>query len=109
MPSTTIIQATSSFSFDSPDGVPVSIREGETFHKDSPRLQGLSDEALAGSFKSFVPDHDLEQATAAPGEKRRGPRRKKNGDSKEQATAAPGESEDGNESESASADAGAKE
>jgi hypothetical protein len=102
MASTTIIRAKSSFAFDNPDGVPISIREGETFHKDSPRLEGLSDDARAGSFEPFAPDHDVEQATAAPGEKRGGKRRGKSQKSKpaddsteKKATAAPGEKPNG--------------
>ncbi len=93
MASSTIIRAKTSFTFTNSQGTPISVREGETFHKDSARLEGLSDEARNGSFEPFTPDYDLEQATAAPGEKRRSPRRKKDEDTKEQATAAPGDSE----------------
>lgn len=91
-----IIRATTSFTFTNSKGTPVSIREGETFHKDSLRLDGLSSDAREGSFEPFAPDHDIEQATAAPGEKRRG-RRKETSEKKErsQATAAPGESSEG--------------
>jgi hypothetical protein len=75
MPSATIIRATESFTFRGPNG-PVSIKRGSTFHKESPRLQGLSDEALEKNFVPFEPDHGIERATAAPGERRKGgPRR----------------------------------
>jgi hypothetical protein len=98
-----IIRATSSFTFTNSSGTPVSIREGETFHGESRRLDGLSDEARAGSFEPFVPDHDIEQATAAPGEKRR--TRRKPDKKDDQATAAPGEKSSESGADAASADA----
>ncbi|HEX5592030.1 MAG TPA: E3 binding domain-containing protein [Solirubrobacterales bacterium] len=76
MASSEIIKATTSFTFTNASGAPVPVRAGETFHRDSARLEGLSEEALEGSFAPFVPDHDFEQATAAPGERRRPARQK---------------------------------
>lgn len=77
MASATIIRATESFSFLGPNG-PVSVKKGSTFHKDSTLLEGLSDEALGQNFVPFEPDHGVERATAAPGERRKGgPRRGK--------------------------------
>lgn len=74
MASTTIICATESFNFVGPAG-PVSIRKGETFHKEAKRLEGISSEALEKNFKPFSPQHDIESATAAPGERRKGRQR----------------------------------
>lgn len=76
MASTTIIQATESFNFVGPTGAPVSIRKGETFHKEAKRLAGISPGALEKNFKPFVPNHDLETATSAPGERRKAQRAK---------------------------------
>jgi hypothetical protein len=88
MASSTIIKAKTTFTFTGPDGTPVIVREGETFHKDASRLRGLSEEALANGFEAFRPDYGIEQATAAPGESRKRPKGKKDSE----ATAAPGES-----------------
>jgi hypothetical protein len=106
MASTSILRAVVSFTFRGPRG-PVAVRKGSTYHKDSPRLQGISAEALEANFAPFSPDFGpdsdsgIEQATAAPGEKRGGPKRaKKDGSAEtaqakvEQATAAPGEKRD---------------
>lgn len=77
MASTTYITATESFVFTGPIG-PVSIRKGETFHKDAKRLENCPSEALEKNFAPFSPKHDVETATAAPGERRKGrPRRTK--------------------------------
>lgn len=93
MATTTIIRATESFFFEGPRG-PVSIRKGETFHKESSRLEGLSDEALESNFEPFTPDHDIERATAAPGDRRKGRARQARSDDKSStdAEAAPEES-----------------
>lgn len=40
-------------------------RKGETFHRDDPRIEGHK-----VNFEAFKVDNELEQATAAPGEKR---------------------------------------
>ena len=114
MASTSILQAAVSFTFRGPKG-PVAVRKGSTYHRDSPRLEGVSTEALEANFVPFSPDFgldsdsDVEQATAAPGEKRRGPKRSKESAEKtqeKQATAAPGENADAGQSgESGSADA----
>lgn len=69
MPSTTIIRATDSFFFIGRGG-PISIRKGETFHKDAKRLEDCPAEAREKNFAPFSPDHDVETATAAPGERR---------------------------------------
>jgi hypothetical protein len=67
--SSTILVATAAFSTEI-DGTPVSISRGETFHKDSPRYAKLPPEVREANFKPFTVDNDIEQATAAPGEKR---------------------------------------
>jgi hypothetical protein len=68
--STTFITAVESFAFVSPVG-PINIRKGETFHKDAGRLEHCPAEALEKNFRPFVPNHDVETATAAPSERRR--------------------------------------
>jgi len=82
--STTFITAVESFAFVAPTG-PINIRKGETFHKDAGRLEHCPQEALEKNFRPFVPNHDVETATAAPGERRRG-RRPKASDEKENET-----------------------
>lgn len=49
------------------------VRKGMTFREGSPRLKGVSKDALKANFKPFEPDFDsvAEQATAAPAEKRK--------------------------------------
>jgi hypothetical protein len=64
------IRAKTSFTFVDGAGAPVVIIEGETFAKGAKRLKGMSTETLEQNFEEFSPDHDVEQATAAPGEKR---------------------------------------
>lgn len=96
MASTTIIQATESFNFVGPNGAPVSIRKGETFHKEAKRLEGISSEALEKNFKPFVPNHGIESATAAPGERRKGGPRSK---------ATPTKEDDGSAGDAGSAEA----
>ena len=77
MPSTTFITAVESFAFVGAVG-PVNIRKGETFHRDAKRLEHCPQEALEKNFEPFSPDNDVEKATAAPGERRKGgPRRAK--------------------------------
>jgi hypothetical protein len=66
----TTIRAKTSFAFTDDDGAPVTIIEGETFQPGAKRLKGISDETLEANFEPFTPDHRVEQATAAPGEKR---------------------------------------
>lgn len=66
----TPIRAKTSFTFVDDAGAPVIIVEGETFVKGAKRLKGMSAETLKQNFEDFSPDHDVEQATAAPGEKR---------------------------------------
>ncbi len=89
MSSTTVVVAKRAFSVDI-NGAPRSVKRGETFRKGHPVVEGR--EHL---FKPFKVDNEIEQATAAPGEKRRGgPKRGKKAAEKveeKQATAAPGE------------------
>lgn len=70
MASTTFITAVESFAFVAPTG-PINIRKGETFHKDAKRLEHCPQEAVEKNFRPFVPNHDVETATAAPGERRK--------------------------------------
>ena len=76
MASSTIIQPKRSFSTTGADGNPLVFRQGETFHRQSTRLAGLSEKQITEHFEPFRPDHDIEQATAAPGEKRGKPPKK---------------------------------
>jgi hypothetical protein len=64
MSSTSVLVAKRSFSVDI-NGTPRSVRRGETFRKGHPVVEGR--EHLFGPFKV---DNEIEQATAAPGEKR---------------------------------------
>jgi hypothetical protein len=66
---TSILIATASFSTEI-DGTPMSISKGETFHESSPRYARLPTEVQRANFEPFTVDNDIEQATAAPGEKR---------------------------------------
>lgn len=72
MSTTDVVVATTSFSVG-----PRFVHEGETFRAGHPVVQGREE-----CFKPFVVDNEIEQATAAPGEKRSKRPRK---------TAAPGE------------------
>lgn len=111
MASATILKANTSFSFVGPTG-PVSVCKGSTYHRESSLLEGLSEEALATNFDPFIPDHDVERATAAPGERRKGgPRRAKQTDAKAgksdaEATAAPGEQKTADTEADSKADTG---
>lgn len=88
MASTTYITAIESFAFVGPAGA-VNIRKGETFHKDAARLAHCPPEALEKNFEPFSPNHDIETATAAPGERRKGrPRRNKSESEKDDGVAA---------------------
>lgn len=52
------------------NGVPRAVTKGETFHPQHTVVQGRED-----AFEPFKLQNDLEQATAAPGERRtRGPK-----------------------------------
>lgn len=86
MASTSVVVARESFAVGS-----TVVRKGTTFRKGHPMTEGREE-----LFEPFAPDHDIEQATAAPGEKRNTPRRKKAEEPKEdaKATAAPGETEE---------------
>lgn len=97
MPSTTFITAVESFAFQTPSG-PVNIRKGETFHRDAKRLEHCPPEALEKNFEPFSPDNDVEKATAAPGERRKGGPRRSRKDS--------GESTEGDEGDKAADEAG---
>jgi len=59
-----IVVATESFST---GGNAPPVTKGETFRKGHPVTEGREE-----MFKPFVIDHDLETATAAPGERRKG-------------------------------------
>lgn len=93
-----ILVAKESFSTEI-NGTPRVVTKGETFREGHPVIEGREE-----MFEPFKVDHELEQATAAPGEKRRQRRQKKTepekaesekGDAGEekQAAAAPGEGE----------------
>jgi len=64
MSSTSIVAAKHSFSVDI-NGAPRKVKRGETFREGHPVVEGR--EHL---FKPFKVDNEIEQATAAPGEKR---------------------------------------
>jgi hypothetical protein len=69
------------------DGEQVAVSRGDLVRKGHPLLKGRDE--LFRPAEGYI-RFDVEQATAAPGEKRGGSRRKKKA-SVEQATAAPGE------------------
>lgn len=75
----TILQPKKSCALTLADGSSRVFKGGETFHKDSPRLEGLSAKQIAENFADWHPDNDVERATAAPGEKRTASPKKKSG------------------------------
>lgn len=97
--SSDILVAKHSFSTEI-NGVPRAVTKGETFREGHAVVEGREE-----LFEPFSVDNDIEQATAAPGEKRSRPKAKKAGtptsqegkskDPEPQATAAPGEKADG--------------
>jgi hypothetical protein len=86
-----ILVAKESFSTEI-NGTPRVVTKGETFREGHSVIEGREE-----MFEPFKVDNELEQATAAPGEKRRQRRQKKTEPEKseageeKQATAAPGE------------------
>jgi hypothetical protein len=86
MMSSDILVAKHSFSTEI-NGVPRVVTKGETFREGHVVIDGREE-----LFEPFSVDNEIEQATAAPGEKRRTRRKEKSEKKAEQATAAPGES-----------------
>jgi hypothetical protein len=100
--SSDILVAKNSFSTEV-NGVPQAVTKGETFREGHPVVEGREE-----LFEPFTIDNDLEQATAAPGEKRHRSKAKKSAATGQEASASQAKDESTQEAEQATAAPGEK-